>query len=56
MKITIREAVDLCYRGRSNMVKASQAAEVDIEILKRLLLEKVQRTPIELTIQLPLKI
>ena len=50
--MTIQEAVDLVYRGRSNMVKAAKAANVDMDVLKRLLAEKVKRTPIELNHQL----
>ena len=41
MKLSIEEAVNLCYRGRSNMVKAAKAADVDMDVLKRLLTEKV---------------
>lgn len=36
----ISEAVELVYRGRSNMIKAAKAADVDVDTLKRLLLEK----------------
>lgn len=54
MKITIEEAVNLCYRGRSNMVKAAKSADVDVEILKRLLAEKVARTDVEINHQLVL--
>ena len=54
MKITIEEAVDLCYRGRSNMVKAAKNADVDLDVLKRLLTEKVKRTPVEVNHQLVL--
>ena len=54
MKITIEEAVNLCYRGRSNMVKAAKNADVDLDVLKRLLTEKVKRTPVEVNHQLVL--
>ena len=54
MNLSIEEAVNLCYRGRSNMVKASKAADVDVEVLKRLLAEKVRRTPVEVNHQLAL--
>ena len=54
MKLSIEEAVNLCYRGRSNMVKAAKAADVDIDVLKRLLAEKVRRTPVEVNHQLVL--
>ena len=53
-KLSIEEAVNLCYRGRSNMVKAAKAADVDMDVLKRLLAEKVRRTPIEVNHQLVL--
>ena len=52
MKLSIEEAIDLCYRGRSNMVKAAQAADVDVEVLKRLLAEKVSGKVVELEQQL----
>ena len=54
MNLSIEEAVNLCYRGRSNMVKAAVAADVDVEILKRLLAEKVKRTDVEINHQLVL--
>ena len=52
MKLSIEEAIDLCYRGRSNMVKAAQAADVDVEVLKLLLAEKVSGKVVELEQQL----
>jgi hypothetical protein len=50
--MTIQEAVDLCYAAKINMVKAAKEAEVDVSVLKRLLAEKVKRTPIQLDQQL----
>jgi len=41
-EITIRQAVDRLYTGQANLIKASKAAECDPEILKALLLDRVQ--------------
>ena len=54
--MTIAEAVELCYKAKINMVKAAKEANVDVDVLKRLLAEKVKRTPISLTQQLILKL
>lgn len=54
--MTIEEAVNLCYKAKINMVKAAKEADVDIDVLKRLLAEKVRRTPVQLTQQLILKL
>ena len=43
--ITLTQAVDMLYRGRSNLIKAAKAAETDPQTLKRLLLEKVRSKP-----------
>ena len=43
--ITISQAVDMLYRGRSNLIKAAIAADTDPQTLKRLLLEKVRTKP-----------
>ena len=43
--ITISQAVDMLYRGRSNLIKAAKAADTEPETLKRLLLEKVRTKP-----------
>ena len=54
--ITISQAVDMLYRGRSNLIKAAKAADTNPETLKRLLLEKVrskpQLEPLQLTLDL----
>ena len=50
--MTIQEAVELCYKAKINMIKAAKEANVDVDVLKRLLAEKVRRTPIELNHQL----
>ena len=54
--ITISQAVDMLYRGRSNLIKAAKAADTEPETLKRLLLEKVrskpQLEPLQLTLDL----
>ncbi len=41
-EITIRQAVDRLYTGQANLIKAAKAAECDPEILKALLLDRVQ--------------
>ena len=53
-QVTIKQAVDLLYRGRSNLIKAAKAADVDPDVLKKLLLEKVRSTPPEAPLQLTL--
>ena len=53
-QITIKEAVDMLYRGRSNLMKAAKAAGVDPDVLKKLLLERVKNTPPEASLQLTL--
>ena len=54
--ITISQAVNMLYRGRSNLIKAAKAADTNPETLKRLLLEKVrskpQLEPLQLTLDL----
>ena len=54
--ISLSKAVDMLYRGRSNLIKAAKAAETEPETLKRLLLEKVrskpQLEPLQLTLDL----
>ena len=45
MKIKVGEAVDMLYHGRSNVIVAAKACGVDPDILKQLLLEKVQSKP-----------
>jgi hypothetical protein len=50
--MTIQEAVELCYKAKINMVKAAAEANVDLDVLKRLLAEKVKRTSVELSHQL----
>ena len=46
-ELTIEQAVDLLYRGRSNVPNAAAAAEVSPQELKKALEEKVSRTPPE---------
>ena len=45
MKLKVGEAVDMLYHGRSNVIVAANACGVDPNILKQLLLEKVQSKP-----------
>ena len=51
---SIKQAVDLLYCGRSNLIKAAKAADVHPDVLKKLLLERVKSTPPEATLQLTL--
>jgi hypothetical protein len=53
-EISIKQAVDLLYCGRSNLIKASKAADVDPDVLKKLLLERVKSKPPEAPHQLTL--
>jgi len=43
--ISIGEAVDWLYHGKSNVIKASQACGEHPDTLKQLLLERVQTKP-----------
>ncbi len=54
MTITISEAVDLLFHGRSNVPNAAKAANTEPEILKRLLLEKIKTKPEMVPLQLTL--
>jgi hypothetical protein len=45
MTITVAQAVDLLYHGRSNVIKAAEACGDKPETLKQLLLERVQKNP-----------
>jgi len=56
MNITVTQAVDMLYRGRSNVCAAANAADVGPEILKRLLLEKIKTKPEMAPLQLSLPI
>ena len=55
--ISIKQAVDMLYHGKCNVIKASDACGASPEVMKQLLLEKVhskpQLEPLQLT--LPLK-
>ena len=54
--ISITEAVDLIYHGRSNLIAAAVSCGVEPEILKQLLLERLhskpQYEPLQLTLLL----
>tara|TARA_R110002012_G_scaffold44239_2_gene118888 strand:- start:287 stop:460 length:174 start_codon:yes stop_codon:yes gene_type:complete len=54
MIIPVTEAVDMLYHGRSNVCTAAKAADVEPELLKRLLLEKVRTKPEMAPLQLTL--
>lgn len=41
----LERAIDALYRGRCNLIKACELAEVDQETMKRFLLDKVNCTP-----------
>lgn len=43
--ISVTEAVDLIYHGRSNLIAAAVASDTQPETLKQLLLERVQSKP-----------
>ena len=43
--ISVTEAVDLIYHGRSNLIAASVSCDSDPETLKQLLLERVRNKP-----------
>lgn len=45
MCLTIHQAVDLLYHGRSNLMKAAEDCGESPDTLKQLLLEKVQSKP-----------
>jgi len=56
MNVSVTEAVDMLYHGRSNVCVAAKAADVGPEILKRLLLEKIKTKPEMAPLQLSLPI
>lgn len=41
----LERAIDALYRGRCNLIQACNLAEVDQEVMKRFLLDKVNCTP-----------
>ena len=45
MTVTVDEAVDWLYHGKSNVIKAAQACSEHPDTLKQLLLERVQTRP-----------
>jgi hypothetical protein len=52
--ISVKEAVEMLYCGRCNVVEAAQAAKVEPDLLKRLLLEKLKEKPTMAPLQLTL--
>ena len=52
--ISIKQAVDMLFTGRSNVIKAAKAADCDPNLLKRLLAERVRESPTHAPIQLTL--
>ena len=55
-RATVKQAVDMLYHGRSNVIAAANAAEIDPDVLKRLLLEKIKSSPDFAPLQLTLPI
>ena len=45
MKLEIGQAVELIYRGKSNLIDAAVACETSPDTLKQLLLERVNEKP-----------
>ena len=45
MSLTIKQAVELVYQGRSNLIHAAVACDVHPDTLKQLLLERVNEKP-----------
>ena len=56
MTIPVAEAVDMLFHGKSNVCTAAKAADVEPELLKRLLLEKIKTKPEMSPLQLSLPI
>ena len=54
--ITVSQAVDWLFCGKSNLIAAAKAAEVDPDILKRLVLERVKSSPNQAPLQLTLNL
>jgi len=54
MTIPVAEAVDMLFHGKSNVCVAAKAADVEPEILKRRLLEKIKTKPEKVPLQLTL--
>ena len=52
--ITVGQAVDMLFCGKSNLINAAKAADVDPNILKRLVLERVRSSPTQAPLQLTL--
>ena len=52
--ISLKQAVDMLFHGRSNVIKAAKAADCDPELLKRLLAERVKESPRQAPLQLTL--
>ena len=53
---TLNEAVDMLFHGKCNVPTAAKAADVEPEVLKRLLLEKINLKPEMAPLQLSLPI
>ena len=54
--VSLNEAVDMLFHGKSNVCVAAKAANVEPEVLKRLLLEKIKTKPQMAPLQLSLPI
>ncbi len=53
-QISLDDAVDLLYHGRMNVCKAAVLAQTKPDVLKRLLLERVESKPAPSPLQLSL--
>ena len=56
MMATLNQAVDMLYHGKCNVPTAAKAANVEPDVLKRLLLEKIKLKPAMAPLQLSLPI
>ncbi len=53
-EVTMKQAVDMLFTGRCNVITAAKAADTDPETLKRLLAERVKDSPAQSPLQLTL--
>jgi hypothetical protein len=53
-EVTMKQAVDMMFTGKCNVIVAAKAAGVDPETLKRLLAERVKEAPAQSPLQLTL--
>ncbi len=53
-EITMKQAVDMLFTGKCNVIVAAKAADTDPDTLKRLLAERVRESPTQSPLQLTL--